>query len=80
MAMRWARQPNERGLARVVQSPRGWELRENGKVQMRVASLGNSNAWYWYGRGMNTSSTPVATPEEAKIQATEHYKSVRAAS
>lgn len=80
MAMRWARQPSETGLRRVIQGPRGWELREHGQVQMRVAPLDRDcKAWYWYGHGMNTCSTPVATPEEAKAQAAAHYRSVRAA-
>ena len=79
MAMRWARQPNETGLRRVAQWPRGWELREHGEVQMHVAPLDRRcSAWYWYGHGKNTCDTPATTAEEAKAQAAAHYKAVRA--
>ena len=79
MAMRWARQPHETGLRRVVQGPRGWELREHGKVQMHVAPLDRQcSAWYWYGHGENTASRPAATADEAKRQAAAHYKAARA--
>jgi hypothetical protein len=81
MAMRWAKQPDEKGLAGVCQFPRGWELREHGRVQIAVAPIDRKcSAWYWYGHGENTSYRPVATAEEAKAQAAAHYKAVRAVS
>lgn len=80
MALRWAKQPNERGLSRIVQGPRGFELRDGGRTEMHVAPLGRNTAqWYWYGHGKNTCASPVATAEEAKQQAAAHYRSVRAA-
>ena len=78
--MRWAKQPSEKGLARVCQGPRGWELREHGKVQMCVAPIDRScSAWYWYGHGENTADAPAPTAEVAKQQAAAHYRSACAA-
>ena len=74
MTKRWRKQPNETGLARVVQSPRGYELREGNEKLIQVAPLSGKNrwdiiGWYWYGLGQNTYKTPVATPVEAKTEA-----------
>ena len=64
---RWRKQPNETGLARICQSARGFELRENGETIAHVAQT--KGGWYWYGYGNNTCSKPVATADEAKAEA-----------
>jgi len=75
MALRWRKQPNETGLRRVCQGPRGFELRDGEKAVVHVAPLTNPAnrweviGWYWYGLGMNTSGEPVRSAEEAKAQA-----------
>lgn len=80
MSLRWRKQPNETGLRRVVQGPRGAELRDGKRVVMRVAPLGRGadGEWYWYGLGANTAAQPLASIEEAKrgaeAYAREHYK------
>jgi hypothetical protein len=80
MTARWRKEPNEQGLARVCQRPRGFELRENGEVLIHVsaATAGGWSreveGWYWYGMGQNTCREPVATADEAKEQATKFYK------
>ena len=81
MALRFRKQPNETGLARVVQGPRGYELRDGTKVVMHVAPLtgyGRArhqvNGWYVYGLGINTTSEPVTTADEAKAFAMAHAK------
>jgi len=78
MAKRWRKQPSETGLARVCQSPRGYELREDGEaiahvvpVHMRFIITG----WYWYGFDQNTYSHPVETADECKKQVKKYMKS-----
>ena len=75
---RWRRKPNETGLARHCQGPRGFELRENGKVLVRVGgwrapARGGNGRWHWYGFSRNSlcESLPrdFATAEEAKADA-----------
>lgn len=81
MALRFRKQPDERGLARVCQGPRGYELRDGTLVVMHVApltGLGRARyevaGWYVYGLGINTASEPVATADEAKALALAHAK------
>lgn len=72
MALRWRKQPNETGLRRVCQGPRGFELREGSTIVIRVSPLLSNHrevmGWYWYGLGKNTSNEPTKTAEEAKAQ------------
>lgn len=80
MRLTWKRQANETGLARVCQSPRGFDLRAGGRYiggvrPHRVDRFGRYAGWYWYavddtlriGR-MNTNDSPVLTIEEAKSE------------
>ena len=72
---RWRREPDERGLARVMQRPRGLELRESGKVIATVVPSATSRGnWFWHGFGQNTCYNPVATKEEAKAQVMTYIK------
>jgi hypothetical protein len=73
MAARWRRQPDEQGLARVCQSPRGLQLREKGVVILRVNHL-RGGGWYWCGMGQNTCDNAASSMEEAKEQAIKFYK------
>lgn len=82
MAARWRKQPNEKGLARVCQSPRVDELWENGKRLMYTAFAskrhGHNDMWYWVGLGQNTFGKRMfATKEEAKADAAAFYKANR---
>jgi hypothetical protein len=47
----WCKQPNESGLARVAQSPRGAILKVDGKVAARVDAVGGGpnqfRGWSW---------------------------------
>lgn len=73
----WKKQANERGLAKVCQGQRGFDLRLNGEPIAHVRPFGWGNdkkGWYWYGCSKNTSDKPSATPEEAKIECLEHCK------
>jgi len=78
----WRRTPNERGLAAVGQSPRGFEGRIDGKVVLNVQASGGSwrgplKGWFWYGLGQNTviSKPLFGTAEEARDDAKKFYKS-----
>ena len=79
MAKRWRKQPNETGLSRVGQSPRGYELRENNEIIAHVAPRMKNTVtiagWYWYGFGQNTSDHLVQTAGECKSQVKEYIKS-----
>lgn len=70
---RWRKQPSEIGLARICQSTRGLELRENGKILVHVAPL-RDGRWYWCGFGQNTCGSPVKTKEEAKAEVIKFMK------
>lgn len=79
---RWSRDPRETGLRAVVQGERGFQLKKDGDVIVRVApikkggsSWGEVIGWYWYGMGQNTCISPCDTADEAKAQAMAHYKS-----
>lgn len=79
MAKRWRKQPDETGLPRVCQSPRGYELRENGEIIAHVVPCMKDTvtiaSWYWYGFGQNTSNSPRQTADECKKQVKEYIKS-----
>jgi hypothetical protein len=73
----WSRQPDETGLARVRQSPRGAVLKANGKEAAYVSPhLGGRNwreviGWYFVGMGRNSFNDPdragvYPTIDEAK--------------
>lgn len=84
----WRKEPNETGLARVCQGPRGFELRHAGVRVGSVApstGMGNArytiNGWYCYGSwidwgvpSINTCQTLVKTPEEAKEILMAHFR------
>jgi hypothetical protein len=79
MSLRYRKEPDETGLARAVQGPRGYELRDGEEVVMRVAPLTGRDrytiyGWYVYGLGINTVGIPVATADEAKEFAKSHAK------
>ncbi len=82
MALRWRRNPPERGLARVGAAPRGHRLYDDGVEVATVAPLGGGwkqplKGWFWYCKGKNTCNEPVATVDEAKSAALVHYKAWR---
>lgn len=86
LRMQWRRQPNETGLARVIQAPRGWDLRATGSIA-KLASVRpktdmsrSVRGWYFYGgddtRGVpteNTAAHGAKTPEDAMAQAERHF-------
>lgn len=77
---------NETGLARVCQSPRGYDICIDGKPVVRVACVRRStDGWYFYGMGHNTYSDKHWTTKEeardaaiafvkAEISQTEHER------
>lgn len=85
----WKHEPNEKGLARVGQGPRGYDL--NFGEHKRIASVdmvrqGSKfvyKGWYWScasddALGIthhNTASNPVETMDEAKEQAEAYIRS-----
>lgn len=79
-AMRWRKQPDEIGLSKVGQAPRGAELRRGEEVLVTVTALGGGaltgplRGWYWYGLGKNTSQSPKPTLSEAKAEAGAHAR------
>ena len=79
MSKRWRKQPNETGLSRGCQSPRGYELRENGEIIAHVAPITSDRVtitgWYWYGFDQNTCKLPVETADECKKQVIGYIKS-----
>jgi hypothetical protein len=80
--MAWRKQPNEKGLARICQGPRGYELRSGGEVVMHVAPKREGfdkwaiHGWYFYGLGYNSLSEGrvFTSPEDAKGAATAYAK------
>lgn len=81
MTARWRKQPSEKGLARVVQGLRGFDLAEKGEIIIQVRPLYQGfgrevKGWYWYGLGKNTATAPKTTPDEAKAEAMAHFKAV----
>lgn len=87
MSARWSKQPSEKGLAAVCQSPRGFCLNKKGEtiITVRPKSAGPGAdrytimGWYWVGIGHNTLWRPdggmFATADEAKADAMCAYKS-----
>ena len=74
MRLRWRRQGSERGLARVCQGWRGYELWYGDCKIVIVAGHGDRyspTSFYWYGCDRNTLRDGVvfSTPEEAKTDA-----------
>lgn len=74
----WSRQPDNTGLARVAQSPRGAYLKANGNHVGTVSpDLGGPLrrdilGWYFYGMGRNSFNDPnrtgiFPTMDEAKV-------------
>lgn len=67
---RWRRQSDETGLARVCQSPRGWDLRL-GKAERVHLRWSRGRGWWWYTYGghelprINTCNAIVETLAEA---------------
>ena len=79
MTVRWKLNPRQTGLRAVGAGPRGYELHDGSIVLMWIQANGGGwrrpqEGWYWYGLEANTSSTPVATIEEAKAQARAWYE------
>lgn len=82
--MRWRRQPNETGLARVCQGPRGFELVENKQILAHVSYSGFADGWYFYAEVLdrNINSLAEGMPvwrdvEEAKAAAKEWVLAVK---
>lgn len=74
--LRWRREPSEKGLARICQGPRGYDLIHGDEIVIRARPLGRSGSqWYWYGCGQNTHYKPVATEEAVKAEAMAFFKS-----
>lgn len=62
----WSKEPNEQGLSRVNQGPRGAILKVNGflvaRVQAHCVGYHNYNGWYWvarYDKGENNQTFEV---------------------
>lgn len=66
--LRWRKQANETGLARVTQGVRGYDAGRPIVARVRHMRTGR---WYWYGGGYNSINADVsfATGEEAKADA-----------
>ena len=83
MSARWRKEPNETGLRSIGQSPRGFELREDGELLIKVSPYCpirfNIEGWYWYGFDVNTYITKplFKTKEAAKEDATAFYKAMQ---
>jgi len=72
---RWSKQPDEKGLSHIIQTPRGFQLKEDGKVVAVVSPTSRTlKYWYWYGFGQNTYYQPVESSDEAKKQVMEFIK------
>lgn len=58
--LRWRKQPSERGLARICQGARGWDLQRGGEVlaQVRYCYRDRENVVYFYAsvNGINYNS------------------------
>lgn len=88
MAKRWRREPNETGLSRVVQSPRGFQLWDGGvklaSVNPKLAGFAAHRdivGWYFVatppsGRTHNSlwSDPPYQTADDAKAAALAYLK------
>ncbi len=82
--LRWRRQPDERGLARVCQRKRGADLTDGSKILAMVRPVTPDGLWHWYGSGVNTlqrstNNRMFATIEEAKADAMRTIKVSRLA-
>ena len=73
----WSRQPDDSGLARIIQGPRGAVLKADGKPVAHVSpDMGGRVyrdilGWYFYGMGRNSLNDPdragiFPTIDEAK--------------
>lgn len=81
--MRWKKEPSEKGLARVIQGPRGYWLRDG---ETRLASVRpidrGGQAWYWVAGWdakdriphKNTCGEPTDSVESAKAEAMAYVK------
>lgn len=79
--LRWAREPNETGLRRVCQGPRGWDLYAGKEkiayVSPRYRGFGREIVGWWFvarsdEMGVplcNFASTPEASPRNARARA-----------
>jgi hypothetical protein len=86
LLFRWKRQPNARGLARVGQGERGWELwtgdKRVGSVSVRYVGFGRERSGYYAvvredSLGVlliNTCGEPVPSIPDAMTQAEEHIR------
>lgn len=85
LKMSWRRQPNETGLRRVCQGPRGWDLAVGGEIVARSRpklDLGRRiEGWYFYGRDdvrgvplENTSQSLVSSSLDAISAAEDHFR------
>lgn len=74
----WRKQPNEKGLAGVCQSPRGFLLNYGGQAVATVRPRCDTHrriiGWYWCGDGVNTAYRFAATVDEAKAECMAHFK------
>jgi hypothetical protein len=80
MKLTWSKEPDERGLGRAVQAPRGRILKCDGKhiatVEPFTVGFHKYDGWYWYCgdddelglRHRNTCDEPLPTIEEAQRQ------------
>lgn len=76
MRLSWRKEPNETGLARTGQFPRGFDLRISGITLGSVRPLNRRvTKWYWHTAHpltlnaiprQNTAHAPVDTADEAK--------------
>lgn len=78
MRITWKKEPNETGLARIGQSPRGYDLNIDGERvgsvrPHRVGWERRWDGWWWCARSdkhgiplRNEASNPLKTIEEAK--------------
>ena len=85
MRLTWSKQPSERGLAGVCQSPRGRICKVDGEEVARVVSntvgFHVYRGWFWVARNnsgsiplRNTYDAAVQTIEEAMIDAEQYVR------
>ena len=83
MSMRWKKESSEKGVASVIQGPRGYWLREGDTRLASVRPLDRSGvAWYWVAGWdardriphKNTCGEPTDSLESAKAQAVAYVR------
>lgn len=88
MRITWKRQASETGLRRVVQGPRGWDLRIDkvrvGGVYPRLVGYHRYNGWRWLAGSTehgidHRHGGPHAIPDDAKAECMAYVRACLAA-